>query len=98
MESRPLQLTLTTLVSACLVLALCLYPYIYLTVWSRLQQQGRELFEAARGLGRPPVSAFLSGVLPALRVTLVAGAALVGMETLAEYGGWVFLFWNRLMA
>lgn len=75
-----------SLPSAWVVLAVGLYPYIYLVMRGAFLVEGDRLWEAARSLGHGPVRAWFTGMLPALRGSLAAGAALVGLETLAEWG------------
>jgi iron(III) transport system permease protein len=69
-----------------LVLSLALYPYVYLLARSAFLTQGRRAEEAARTLGMNSSSAFWRVVLPMARPWIVAGIALVGMETLADFG------------
>lgn len=66
--------------------ALLFMPYVFLLARASFQRQGVAAFEAARALGLPPVVAFGRVVLPIARPALLAGAALVIMETLADYG------------
>ncbi|PIX97252.1 MAG: ABC transporter permease [Hydrogenophilales bacterium CG_4_9_14_3_um_filter_63_34] len=69
-----------------LVLALALYPYVYLTARSAFQGQGRRLMEAAQSLGLSPVRGFFRVALPMARPGIVAGLSLALMETLADFG------------
>lgn len=66
--------------------ALLFMPYVFLLARASFQRQGVAAFEAARALGLPPLAAFGRVVLPIARPALLAGAALVIMETLADYG------------
>lgn len=68
------------------VLGVTLYPYIYLAARVAFLGQSAALAEAARSLGAGPVSAFWRASLPAARPAILAGAALLGMECLADYG------------
>ena len=68
-----------------LVLALALYPYVYLLTRTMLLQQSVSLVEAARTLGLNPRQTFTRLILPVARPGIVAGAALVAMETLSDY-------------
>ncbi|MCX7896466.1 MAG: iron ABC transporter permease [Rhodocyclaceae bacterium] len=63
-----------------------LYPYVYLLVRTAFLEHGAASFEAARSLGLSPRRAFLRVSLPLARPAIVAGVALVLMETLADYG------------
>ncbi len=68
------------------VLTFSLYPYVYLLARGAFLTQGRRAQEAARTLGMTPMRAFWHVVLPMARPWIVAGTALVAMETLADFG------------
>jgi iron(III) transport system permease protein len=69
-----------------LVMALALYPYVYLTARGAFQGQGRRLMEAAQSLGLGRVRGFFRVALPMARPGIVAGVSLALMETLADFG------------
>ena len=69
-----------------LVMALSLYPYVYLTARTAFQGQGRRLMEAAQSLGLGRVRGFFRVALPMARPGIVAGLSLALMETLADFG------------
>ncbi|MDP2432314.1 MAG: iron ABC transporter permease [Pseudomonadota bacterium] len=69
-----------------LVMALSLYPYVYLTARTAFQGQGRRLMEAAQSLGLGRVRGFFRVALPMARPGIVAGVSLALMETLADFG------------
>jgi iron(III) transport system permease protein len=71
---------------AAFVLALVLYPYIYLIVRAAFQRQGSAAMDAARSLGHGPLAAFLRAALPMARPAWVAGLTLVLLEALADFG------------
>lgn len=71
---------------AAFVLAMVLYPYVYLLARTAFLQQSATAFEAARTLGRSPWRAFAGVAVPLARPAIVAGVALAVMETLADYG------------
>lgn len=77
---------LRSLPGAALVLTLVLYPYVYLLARAIFVRQSSALFNAARVLGRGPWSAFMNVALPAARPAIAGGAALVMMETVADFG------------
>jgi len=69
-----------------LVMALVLYPYVYMLSRSAFLAQGREPMEAARVLGLGPMQSFFRVALPMARPAIIAGLALALMETLADFG------------
>ncbi len=71
---------------AALVLTLTLYPYVYLPVRAAFEAIGTRSVEAAQSLGLSRSRAVVSIVVPMVRPAIVAGAALVAMETLADFG------------
>lgn len=77
---------IASLPGAAVLLALVLYPYIYLLSRAAFATQSLHLIEAARALGQTPRGAFFRIALPMARPAIVAGAAFVAMETLADYG------------
>jgi iron(III) transport system permease protein len=68
------------------ILALVLYPYVYLLARVAFADQSARLIETARALGCTPREAFLRAALPVAWPAIAAGAAFVTMETLADYG------------
>ncbi|VVE13521.1 ABC transporter permease [Pandoraea commovens] len=68
------------------VFAGAFYPYVYLLARTAFAEHSQRFFEAARTLGCTPLQAFFRVALPLARPALVAGVALVLMETLADYG------------
>lgn len=75
-----------SLMGAAFVLALSVYPYVYLAMRASLAQRSGALIEAARSLGVPPASAFVRVLVPAGRAAFAGGLALALMETAADYG------------
>ncbi len=71
---------------AWLVLTLFTYPLVLLTVRAAFQRLDPQLEEAARALGRGPVSSFTSVVLPQLRPAIAGGGLLVALYTLSDFG------------
>jgi iron(III) transport system permease protein len=68
------------------VMALVLYPYVYLLARANLEAQAGTLADAARSLGVSGWRLFHRVTLPLLRPALAGGLALVLMETAAEFG------------
>jgi iron(III) transport system permease protein len=71
---------------AALVLALCLYPYVYLLARVAFETAGARTLEAAQVLGLDRRTAFRRALLPLARPAVAAGVGLVCMETLADFG------------
>jgi len=68
------------------VLALALYPYVYMLARAAFLGQGRNMLESGRILGLTPWQVFLRICLPMARPAIAAGVALALMETLADFG------------
>ncbi len=79
-------LPIRSLAGAIAVLTLVLYPYVYLLARASFMQQSGRIIEAGRTLGARPRTCFLRIALPAARPAIIAGTAIVMMETLADYG------------
>lgn len=75
-----------TLPGAAVVFIFALFPYVYLLTRVAFLERPRSLMEAARTLGLSRREAFLRVDLPLARPAIAAGAALVLMETLADFG------------
>jgi iron(III) transport system permease protein len=75
-----------SLPGAALMLAMVLYPYVYLLCRAAFLQQSACLIEVSRTLGHGLARSFLHVALPLARPALAAGLALVLMETLADFG------------
>lgn len=71
---------------AWLALTLFSYPYIVLSVQSGLRGLDPALEEAARSLGYGPWQTFRRITLPHLRPSIIAGALLVALYTLSDFG------------
>jgi iron(III) transport system permease protein len=71
---------------AAVMLALVLYPYVYLLARAAFLEQSDSMLEMARVSGYGPWRTFLNVALPLARPGIVAGTALALMETLADFG------------
>lgn len=71
---------------AVVVLALVLYPYVYLTSRASFLDQSVCVLEVSRTLGRTGWGSFSQVALPLARPAIVGGLALALMETLNEFG------------
>lgn len=71
---------------AWLALTIATYPFVYLVAAAALRRIGRAQEDAARGLGASPWRVFRTIVLPQLRPSVAAGALLVALYTLSDFG------------
>jgi iron(III) transport system permease protein len=71
---------------AAFILTLFTFPYVYLLSAAAFRSLHASLEEAARTFGRTPLQTLFEVTLPALRPGLAAGALLVALDILAEYG------------
>jgi iron(III) transport system permease protein len=71
---------------AYVVLTLFTYPYVLLTVRAAYRRLDPSLEEASRTLGRGSFATFMRVVVPQLRPSIVAGALLVALYTLSDFG------------
>ncbi|PKN91281.1 MAG: iron ABC transporter permease [Chloroflexi bacterium HGW-Chloroflexi-6] len=71
---------------AAFILTLFTFPYVYLLSGAAFRNMPAAIEEAARSFGRSAWQTFWQVTLPALRPGLTAGALLVALDILAEYG------------
>lgn len=71
---------------AILMLALVLYPYVYMLARNAFAEQSASLLEASRTLGMTPRQHFWRVALPLARPAILTGMALAMMEAFADYG------------
>jgi iron(III) transport system permease protein len=71
---------------AALVLTLTTYPYVLLTVRAAIQRLDPALWEAGRSLGCSPPELIRRITLPQLAPAIAAGALLVALYTLSDFG------------
>jgi iron(III) transport system permease protein len=74
------------LAGAWLALTLSTYPFVFLLAASALRSLDPSLEDAARGLGGSALDAFRRVTLPVLRPSLGAGALLVALYVLSDFG------------
>ena len=68
-------------------LSICFYPYLYLNFRAALLGMDPAYEEAARSLGRRRLEVVLRVILPQLRPAYAAGALLVTLHVLSDFGG-----------
>ena len=71
---------------AILMLALVLYPYVYLLARAAFLEQSVCALEVSRTLGSGPWGSFFRVALPLARPAIVGGVSLALMETVADFG------------
>lgn len=75
-----------SLMGAILMLALVLYPYVYLLSRAAFLEQSASTLEVSRTLGYNQWQGLFKLALPLARPAIIAGLTLALMETLADYG------------
>ncbi|AMO58838.1 iron ABC transporter permease [Endozoicomonas montiporae] len=70
---------------AMIVLALVLYPYVYLLARTAFLEQSQSQVLASRLLGCSPAQSFFKVSMPMARPAIITGLALMGMETLGDF-------------
>ncbi|WP_155205432.1 ABC transporter permease [Xanthovirga aplysinae] len=71
---------------AIFVMALALYPYVYVSARAAFLKQSQTLLESSRNLGSSSWESFFKVVLPVSRPAIFGGLFLVLMEVLNDYG------------
>ncbi|MGH9048668.1 MAG: ABC transporter permease [Acidimicrobiia bacterium] len=82
--------------AAFVVLTLLCYPYVYLPVAARLSALPPALEETARSLGRTPANVFRTIVLPQSRGAISAGALLVFLYVVSDFGAVAIVRYDTL--
>jgi iron(III) transport system permease protein len=82
--------------AAFVTLTILSYPYVYLPVAARLSALPPSLEETARSLGRSPAQVFRSVVLPQTTGAIAAGALLVFLYVISEFGAVSLLRYDTL--
>lgn len=78
------------------VLTLLTYPYVYLPVAARLAALPPALEETGRSLGRTPANVFRTVVLPQTRGAISAGALLVFLYVVSDFGAVAIVRYDTL--
>lgn len=75
-------------------LAILTYPYLFLSIRAGLRNLDPALEEASRSLGLSPWQTFLRVTLSGLRPSIAAGALLVALYVLSDFGAVAMLRYN----
>lgn len=76
---------------AILVITLYTYPYVYLTTRAAMKTFDKTLVDAARTLNHDPQGAFRRVTLPQIRPAIAAGALLVALYAVSDFGTPAFM-------
>jgi len=76
---------------ATVVIALYTYPYIYITTRAALKTFDKSLIDAARTLNHGQWSTFKRVTLPQIRPAIIAGALLVALYAVSDFGTPAFM-------
>ena len=76
---------------AIVVITLYTYPYVFLSTRAALLSLDMELVEAARSLNVAPIAAYRQVVLPQIRPAIAAGALLVALYAVSDFGTPAFM-------
>jgi len=71
---------------AAFVLIIFSFPYVFLLSGAAFRSENASYYESARMLGRTPWQTFWQVTIPAIRPGITAGALLVSLDILSEYG------------
>ncbi len=71
---------------AVMVFSFTLYPYVYLICRMAFVNHSKSIIESGRVLGLSRIGAFFNLSIPLIRPAIIAGLALVIMETLSDFG------------
>lgn len=74
-----------TLGGASIIIALVLFPYVYMLAKTAFELQDQNLLKASRTLGLSAKQSFFKVALPLARPAIAVAASLVLMETLADF-------------
>lgn len=78
------------------VLSILTYPYVFIQTRAALSRVDPALEEASRSLGKGPWQTFFRVNLPQLRPAISAGALLVALYTVSEFGAVAMLRYDTL--
>ena len=70
----------------CIIMAMCLYPYIYLPLKTYLKNYGAGFLEVSKTLGSSRSKSITKVILPLAATSITGGLLLMSMEVLNDYG------------
>jgi len=83
---RETNLPIYNLPVTALIMAAFTFPYVFLIVSAALRRMNTNLEEAAQACGKSPSGVFFQVTIPALRPAIIAGATLVALYILGDFG------------
>ena len=84
------------MLGAILSISFSIYAYIYILTRASFYFQSQNLIELGKNLGFSKLKSFFKIIFPSARPAIVAGLALVAMETLSDFGAVDFFSINTL--
>ncbi len=84
------------MLGAILSISMSLFGYVYVLTRSSFFYQSQNLIELGQNLGFSKTKSLFSIILPSARPAIIAGLALVAMETLSDFGAVSFFGINTL--
>ncbi len=84
------------IVGAILAISFSLFPYVYVLTRASFHYQSSNYIEVGKNLGLSTKETFFKIILPSARPAIVAGLALVSMESLSDFGTVSFFSVNTL--
>jgi iron(III) transport system permease protein len=69
-----------------IVLSICTFPYLYLNLRTALLGMDQSIEEVSRSLGYDAKSTFFKVILPQLRPAFLAGALLISLHVIGDFG------------
>ena len=84
------------MLGAILSISFSLFGYVYVLTRASFHYQSQNLIELGQNLGFSKYKSFFKIILPSARPAIVAGLALVAMETLSDFGAVDFFSINTL--
>ncbi len=84
------------MLGAILSISFSIYAYVYILTRASFYHQSNNLIELGKNLGFSKSKSFFKIIIPSARPAIIAGLALVAMETLSDFGAVDFFSINTL--